>query len=342
MTETERIAALQGFGYSQIEAAFLCLAALHGGYFLRRQFGHFIDREDGGTVTQLTERALALGHVRTSTWRHNTQVYHLSARPLYEALGQADNRNRRPREWTAIKNKVMGLDFVLAHRHVQYLATEREKLEYFTGTLGLGCSVLPGKCYRARRDSAVTARYFVEKYPLFIDSTSRDGASSQVSFCFVDEGMVSLSRFETFLAQYRRLFESLPHFQLMYVAANERHIPGARRVFARFLLQSASGTSGPEHMDRERLLAYFNARRLYETQQFEALDRTQLIGLRNGREEFSGPECEALYARWQADGDAVVRQKPAPERPVAPRLRGTVSTYLLEHDYGLFGGFLQR
>jgi hypothetical protein len=257
-------------------------------------------------------------------------------------LGQGDNRNRRPREWTALKNKIMGLDFVLAHRDVRYLATEQDKLDYFTATLGLDRSVLPGKCYRAHRRPAITARYFVDKYPLFLAEEPRAGSSSGPSFCFIDEGMISLSRFETYLAQYRTLFASLRVFQLIYAAANERHFAGARMMFARFLMQTASGSGGADRPDHERLLAYFNARRRYETQQFASLDRAQLIGLRNGREAFSGPDYEALYARWQAEGDAAVLQKSAPERAAAPHIRGTFSTYLLRHDYGLFGDFFQR
>jgi hypothetical protein len=39
MTDAERIKALQALGYNKREAAFLCLAAPHSGYFLRRQEG---------------------------------------------------------------------------------------------------------------------------------------------------------------------------------------------------------------------------------------------------------------------------------------------------------------
>jgi hypothetical protein len=41
MTDAERINALQALGYNEREAAFLCLAALHSGYFLRRQYHSF-------------------------------------------------------------------------------------------------------------------------------------------------------------------------------------------------------------------------------------------------------------------------------------------------------------
>lgn len=180
--------ALEQFGYSEPEAGFLSLAALHGGYFLRRQFVAFLGRQDGGTVTQLSQKTLAQGHARTSTWRQNTQLYHLCARPFYEALGQGDNRNRRPREVTAIKNKVMGLDFVLGHRKVPYLSTEQEKLDYFTGHLRLDPSRLPSQRYRSATGGVTTTRYFVDKYPLFVAPPPREGLAPVVSFCFVDEG----------------------------------------------------------------------------------------------------------------------------------------------------------
>ena len=342
MNEAERIKALQRFGYSEAEAAFLCLAALHGGYFLRRQFARFLEREDGGTVTGLVQKALDLGHARASTWRQNTQLYHLGARPFYEALGQGDNRNRRPREWAAIKNKIMGLDFVLAHREYPYLATEQEKQDYFTETLALGPAILPGKRYHSARTHLTTTRYFVEKYPLFTAETTPHRDSGCVSFCFIDEGMVTLSRLETYLDQYRDLFAVLRAFHLIYVADHERHVTGARTLFARFLMQAASVEGDPERRASVRILEYFKARRLYETQQFASLDRSQLIRLRDARDEFSGTENDALYARWQVAGDDAVCEIPSPTRTVATSLRGTFSTCLLEHDYGLFGNFATR
>src|SRR5437660_9369780 len=97
LSDSQRVQALERFGYTETEAAFLCLAALHSGYFLRRQYARFLGTKDGGSVSQLIERALANAHVKTSTWRQNTLLYHLCARPFYEALGQGENRHRRTR-----------------------------------------------------------------------------------------------------------------------------------------------------------------------------------------------------------------------------------------------------
>ena len=47
MTNTERIQALMGFGYTEREAAFLCIASLHGGFFLRRQYSQFTGTAPG-------------------------------------------------------------------------------------------------------------------------------------------------------------------------------------------------------------------------------------------------------------------------------------------------------
>ncbi|MDQ6706561.1 MAG: hypothetical protein M3Z85_11365, partial [Acidobacteriota bacterium] len=115
MTTAERIAALHGFGYDRDEARFLSISALHSGYFLRRQFLFFVGGTKGWKDVVLLNKLKANIHCRVTAYRHNRMVYHLSAKPLYDALGEKDNRNRRERQPSTIKNKLMGLDFVLAH-----------------------------------------------------------------------------------------------------------------------------------------------------------------------------------------------------------------------------------
>ncbi len=342
MTANERVQALSRFGYSEPEGTFLCLAALHGGYFLRRQYASFIGGKDGGNVTQLVQKALAQGHLRSSTWRQNTQLYHLCARPFYEALGQGENRNRRTREVLTIKNRVMGFDFVLAHGDVRYLATEQEKLDYFTGTLNLKVDQLPAKLYRSRKSSSATTRYFLEKYPLFLSPAREESSASSppvVSFCFVDEGMVSLSRFESYLRNYRSLFNSLPGFRLVYIAAKNRHFESAQRIFENFI-ESDSGLPTATRISRtDRLIQYFEVRRLYESGQLESFDRAKLLRLRQERAEFSSAKQEMAYARWKAGGPDSEPETLKPETAAQPLILGAFSTFLLEHNYDLFGNF---
>ena len=98
MSSQDRVNALRQFGYTEREASFLSLAALHGGYFLRRQYGQFLGRPVGGTAADLIEKMLAKEHAKVLTFEHNTHLYHVCTRPFYTAMGQPDNRNRRERQ----------------------------------------------------------------------------------------------------------------------------------------------------------------------------------------------------------------------------------------------------
>jgi hypothetical protein len=336
LTNQERIQALERLGYAEREAGFLCLAGLHGGYFLRRQYSQFLDKSVGGTAAALIEKVLAKGHAKGTIYATNTHIYHLCARPFYAALGQEDNRNRRLREPTTIKNKLMVLDFILAHPEHEYLATEQEKIDYFTGTLQLDRLLLPTKRYASQ--GQVTERYFVEKFPIFLSASTEAAQPAVVSFCFVDEGMVGLSGFGTFLQQYSALLSNLREFQVIYVAATDTHFQAAKGLFERSagpLSRSQHAASGDAFLDR--LLEHFEARRLHEMQQWAAFDRAKLIRFRDERQEFSGEKFEAFYKHWNAGGAAALRAVLNPQsRSVTPG-HGSFLTYRLEQNYDFFG-----
>jgi len=94
MTFTDQASALRSFGYSQSEAAFVAMAALHSGHFLARQYrGH-----RGKGAARLCEKAVAFEHAKPSVYGYRTTIYHLFAKPLYQALGEEDNRHRRDTE----------------------------------------------------------------------------------------------------------------------------------------------------------------------------------------------------------------------------------------------------
>ena len=199
MTTAERIAALQKFEYAHEESHFLCLAALHSGYFLRRQYLHFVQGSKGWKDVVLVKKLKANNHCRVNLYRHGRMVYHLCAKPLYDALGEKDNRNRRERQPSTIKNKLMGLDFVLDHPQYQYLSTEREKLDYFLGVLKLAPELLPTRWYESARGHASTAKHFVDKYPMFLAVAGNVAPPPVVHFCYVDEGMQTTDGFATYL-----------------------------------------------------------------------------------------------------------------------------------------------
>jgi hypothetical protein len=95
MITVDRIEGVQKLGYDGDEARFLSIAALHSGYFVRRQFLTFVEGTKGWKDIVPIEKLKDKGHARALVFRHERIVYHLCSKPLYEAPGEPNNRNRR-------------------------------------------------------------------------------------------------------------------------------------------------------------------------------------------------------------------------------------------------------
>jgi hypothetical protein len=332
--------ALARFGYSPAEADFLRLAALHGGYFLRRQAAEFLGRKDSGVTSQLIQRALDQGHATSSAYGQ-TLLYHLGSRPFYEALGEGDNRNRRLHELAQIKQRVMTLDFVLAHKGVTFLASERERLAFFDG-LGTPRNALPQRSFTSRASGRSTTRYFVDKDPIFVLGAGTPDAVKMPSFVFVDEGLVTLSRFRRFLDSHRRLFEALGAFALVYVAGSGRHFASAEALFERVIFAKTPTSERLDVRPSERLVAYFELRKRFEERQFATFSREELLRLRDAKHAFSGPNIEREYQAWRASSDPDCGGETTTESAKTTPASATFSTELLNHDYALFDHVLDR
>ena len=335
-TGDERIARLEELGYTEREAAFLVVAALHSGYFLRRQYQEFLGTRSGYADATLAEKVVAKGHAQAFSSLDKTLVYHLCTRPFYNAIDEPDNRHRRARPPFAVKVKLMALDYVLAEPGRSFLATEEEKVAFFDGQLGIPREKLPARVYRSRTSGSTTRRYFVDKFPISVDGVAgRDRAV--VSFCYVDEGIIATPSLETYLREYADLFRSLGSFRLVYVTTRSRAFASAERMFQRFLRGSGRWSATAEQRSPERLLAYVRLEHLFRTRQFDSLDAAKLDELRLMRQEFRARDTESLYERWREAGDQVVRDLIASQPAVSGPLAGEFVPYRLEHDYGFLG-----
>jgi hypothetical protein len=342
MTLHERIAALERFGYDRNEAHFLVIVALHSGYFLRRQFLSFTQGTKGGKDVALLDTLQARGHVDVSIFRRNRRVYHLGAKPLYDAIGEKDNRNRRERQPSTIKNKLMGLDFVLENPSNEYLATEREKLQYFVTTRQIAPDDLPTRWYPSARGGDPTPKHFVDKYPLFLAPPA--GQTTPIPhFCYVDEGLQSTDRFATYLDQYSRLVAALPDFRILYIAQHPGLFASAGRVFEK-LSKGREPAKTVRDLDPglQNLLAYFEARQDYDAQEFSHFDTARLIRFRDEKKRFAGEPYETLYRRWQTAGARAVYGAWNGASPRAETSASRFSTYIVRHDYDLFGTLTSR
>lgn len=334
MTTVERIQALETLGYDPDEAQFLSIAALHSGYFVRRQFLTFIGGTKGWKDVVFLEKLGANSHGIPTVYRHDRLVYHLCSKPLYAALGEPNNRNRRQHQPTTIKNKIMVLDFVLEHPDYDYYPTERHKLDYFVGTQNIAREDLPTKLYSSPYGHPPTSKHFVESYPMFLLS-SPDGRPLP-HFCYVDEGLQSTDRFATFLRQYRRLFRALGDFRVIYVAAHSALFASAERVFQK-LLESTWPSPDVNVAENEQLIAYFRRRRAYEERDFSDFDTAGLIRFREEKKRFASEPYERLYTVWKGQDLEELRNFSAQafnhQTPVSERF----STHVLDYDYDLFG-----
>jgi hypothetical protein len=85
-------------------------------------------------VTRGFVRAIEPGPLRRG------RLYHVHHKPLYEAIGQADNRNRRLCTIGRMVERVMVLDAVLGDRRCWWLGPECDKRAFFDVTQGTGLS----------------------------------------------------------------------------------------------------------------------------------------------------------------------------------------------------------
>lgn len=302
----EHIEAIRQFGYSPKEAAFLTQVLLNSGYFLRRQFAP----NGGEPADQLCRRVRSKGHASTSVFRGNTHLFYLRHKALYRALGQEDNRHRRPRDPLGVRSKLMCLDYVRAHPGYAFLPTEEDKVQYFTEDRGLPVSLLPTKTYQGRNGST-TDRYCVDKFPIRVDP-----ARGTVAFCYIDDGVFIGPSFATWLAQYAPLIRALGDSEVVYVSGSQGMPKGA---VSQFNLQFSPDSS-------PALRTYFEARRSIEKQGANGRPQAFLEQYRKDLKRYNGERFEKAYKQWIIDGEA--------EEPAPP---ARLSSYQLNYAYYVFG-----
>jgi hypothetical protein len=330
MSRRERVEALKALGYTSREADFLCLAALHSGYFLRRQYNRFLGQSRGRPDDRLAHKVVRYGHAHLYPASRKVQLFHLASRPFYAAIGEENNRNRRRRPVLSIKTKLMALDYVLEHPGRQYLATEAEKVDFFTRRLAIAPNKLPVKIYRSRTSHSTTQRYFVDKFPLFLDGSEAD--PPVVAFCYIDEGIFSAPGFETWLSQYAGLLRALDRARIVYVANRDRNLRLAQMAFDRFFRSCAQGPESPA----KRLAEYFELEDLYLRKQFDRMDAGHLDRLRTLRKTYSNDRYRDLFERWRKDREAPGGHMPLDRASSDLTTRCAFSTYRLDYNYDFF------
>lgn len=330
MTTDPRATALTTFGYTPRQAAFLALVALHGGYFLRRQYAAFMHAQDGAVTVDLIDRLLQRHHATRATYCRDTHVYHVSARPLYDALDLGNSRNRRPAPPAAVTFKLMTLDLVLRHPEATFLATEAEKVAYFTTTCGLSSALLPARCYTSSTPGGrTTTRYFIDKAPIAVSPPS-----STVTVAHLQVWSDGWGGFDAFLTLYRPLLTALRDPCVRFVTTNPALVAEVTSRWARLW----AGTTSPRpqlEVSPAELQAYFQVRQRIERGEWQAFEPRDLDRHRDDLARFNSPDFDAVYRRWCTRGEAALQALTAPS-PHAPSNQPRLEPELLPFRYPLF------
>ena len=187
----------------------------------------------------------------------------------------------------------------MAHPTARFLTTERERVQYFTQDLRIPFDCAPNQALRLEKEPAVEdGAAFRGQESIFL-SSGTEGAAPVVSFVYVDAGSETAAGFRTYLAQYRRLFDALKVFRVLYVGTRQMLFGAARREFEKVVLCP--------HGDRpsvERLLAHFEQREPFERKDISGFTTETMKQYLRERKGFTGVRYDALYEVFQREGKA--------------------------------------
>jgi hypothetical protein len=214
----DSIDSLSCLGYSEREATFLYMVALHSGYFLRRQFNRVVKRHLGSAAAGFLAKAKRAGRVREIQCGAGRLLYQLHAKQLYRIVGLRNSQNRRAKSSLEIRRRLIMLDYILSHLGKEEFLDSEAAREKFFAQFGV------------KTDGLVSARTFAELLPV---SVRRADGNLTVRFPFIDEGQRSTAKFERFLTTHDKLFCSLPSFEVVYVAITPEHFQRTRQLFRR-------------------------------------------------------------------------------------------------------------
>jgi hypothetical protein len=277
-----QLASLRAFGYTEVEARFLHIAATHSGYFTVGQFLSFAKASYGKRNARFVEKLLTLGHASVQRYRRNGRLYHLDCRQIYAAIGKDYLRRRRKHELRYIRTRLLGLDFILAHAEENYFETAEAKRHYFVE----GCKIDPTLfCATVQNKRAIT---FADGFPLYIAYPAPDD-EPLVIFTYIDPGDRSIDPYIAHLRRYRPLFQRLRSLQFLYVATKGGRHQEAGELFP--MLVEGQGLAD--------LIRLFEVQTRWDNQEYNSVTSAELVFRNEAQERFKGPFFETMKRLWQ-------------------------------------------
>lgn len=187
---------------------------------------------------------------------------------------------------------------------------------------------MPGRTYRGANKVPDTIRYFVDKFPLFLDSTLP--GEPRVTLTFIDPGLGNLEAFKTHLDAYSSFLSRIPRFAFLFASPDARLCTPAERLFR-------EATDPQPGRLSEQVARYFRLRADWEAKHYELLKDPDIELMNHAKQCFPGEVFERAFADWKAgrlkqrDLIAVLENRPRRRQEIE------FKTCLLPRDYSSFG-----
>ena len=290
-----RVNALGDFGFTPRQRDFLVTVMVHAGCFLERQYCAFTGTVRGQNSREFMVRLVARGFARAIEPGpvRRGRLYHVHHKPLYEAIGQADNRNRRLCTIGRMVERVMILDAVLGDRRRWWLSPADDKWQFFCLMRDnyLRPEDYPNIAFGSGRQR--TIRCFPDKLPIGVEKDRTD----HLVFLYLVNRRLPVD-FRQFLIRHADLLRFVTTWTLRLL------VP--RRFRKAVALYKAAL--------REELWTPLNpsVSKALETYFPERQSQGGHLGVSDDRyirEEFRTqgmPKIQALYRAWRREGDRVL------------------------------------
>lgn len=291
----ERVDAIKAFGFTDRQARFLVYVLVHAGVFLERQYRAFAGIAHGQKTHDFLQKLVSRGHATAITpgALHRGRLFHVQYKPLYAAIGEPDNRHRKPAALGRFVERLMLLDAVLAEPGYTWLGTERDKVQYFTlGGVFKGATLQADEYPRVTygQGDDVTVRYFPDKLPI--------GVEQPVGWRHVFMYLVTRevpADFRLFLHRHAELLRCVPEWTIRVLVP--RRFRKAVRLY-RDAVRDELATPLEPCMASE-LEWFFRARRGQPAGPAPDPDLT----LATAATKYGSARFRALRRTWDRDGD---------------------------------------
>src|SRR5688572_6990037 len=290
----ERTQAVAAFGLTERQARFLVEVMIHSGVFVERQYCHFAGIVHGQKTHDFLRKLVERGYARPIQVGslHRGRLFHVAHKPLYAAIGQADNRHRKAMPIGRMVERLMMLDAVLTDRSFTWLGTEQDKRTHFLTHLQerVRENDFPRITFGSGETS--TRRYFPDKLPIGI----RPYGDDHVFIYLVTKPMPD--DFRVFLQRHAALLGLLRRWTIQVLVPQ----PFATAI-PRFGQAARDELATPFRLSiAEELEWYFHERQ----RRMRAPDATDEDRFRRARSAFQEPRFRVLYRAWLKQGDSVI------------------------------------